>query len=34
MKKKWITKVELENIRSKVLQKEKDIEVNNNENTG
>ena len=30
----WITKLELENIRSKVLQEEKDIEVNNNDNTG
>ena len=33
-KNEWITKVELENIRKKVLQKEKDIEVNNNDNTG
>ena len=30
----WITKLELEKIRSKVLQKEKHIEVNNNDNTG
>ena len=29
---KWITKLELQNIRRKVLQK--DIEVNNNDNTG
>ena len=29
-----ITKLELENIKRKVLQKEKDIEVNNNDNTG
>ena len=29
----WITKQELENIRRNVLQKEKDIEVNNNDNT-
>ena len=29
----WITKLELENIRRKVLQKEKDIKVNNNDNT-
>ena len=33
-KNEWITKLELENIRRKLLQKEKDIEVNNNENTG
>ena len=33
-KNKWITKLELENIKQKVLQKEKDIEVNNNDNTG
>ena len=33
-KNEWITKLELENITSKVLQKEKDIEVNNNDNTG
>ena len=32
-KNEWITKLELENIRRKVLQKEKDIEVNNNDNT-
>ena len=31
---KWITKLELENIRKKVLQKERDIEINNNDNTG
>ena len=31
-KSKWITKLELEN-RRKVLQKEKDVEVNNNDNT-
>ena len=30
----WITKLGLENIRRKVLQKEKDVEVNNNDNTG
>ena len=30
----WITKLELENNRSKVLQEEKDIEVNSNDNTG
>ena len=33
-KNEWITKLELENIKRKVLQKEKDIEVNNNDNTG
>ena len=33
-KNEWITKLELENIRRKVLQKEKGIEVNNNDNTG
>ena len=33
-KNEWITKLELENIRRTVLQKEKDIEVNNNDNTG
>ena len=33
-KNEWITKLELENIRRKVLHKEKDIEVNNNDNTG
>ena len=32
-KNEWITKLELENNRRKVLQKEKDIEVNN-DNTG
>ena len=32
-KNEWITKLELENIRRKVLKKEKDIEVNNNDNT-
>ena len=32
-KNKWITKLELENIRRKVFKK-KDIEVNNNGNTG
>ena len=30
----WITKLELENNRSKVLQEEKDIEVNSNDDTG
>ena len=33
-KNECITKLELENICRKVLQKEKDIEVNNNDNTG
>ena len=33
-KNKWITKQELENIKRKVLQKEKHIEVNSNDNTG
>ena len=33
-KNEWITKLELENFRSKVLQKEKGIEVNNNDNAG
>ena len=33
-KNEWITKLELENIRRKALQNEKDIEVNNNDNTG
>ena len=33
-KNEWRTKLELENIRRKVLHKEKDIEVNNNGNTG
>ena len=33
-KNEWITKLELENISRKVLQKEKDIEVNNNDNAG
>ena len=33
-KNEWIKKLELENIRRKVLQKEKDIEVNNNVSTG
>ena len=33
-KNEWITKLELESISKKVLQKEKDIEVNNNDNTG
>ena len=33
-KNEWITKLELENIRMKVLQKEKDLEVNNNDKTG
>ena len=33
-KNKWITKLELESISRKVLQKEKDIEINNNDNTG
>ena len=30
----WITKLELQSFSRKVLQKEKDIEVNNNDNTG
>ena len=29
----WITKLELESISRKALQKEKDLEVNNNDNT-
>ena len=33
-KNEWITKLELENFKRKVLQKEKDIGVNNNDNTG
>ena len=33
-KKEWIPRLELENIRRKVLQEEKDINVNNNNNTG
>ena len=33
-KSEWIAKLELENIKRKVLQKEKDIEINNNGNTG
>ena len=33
-KNEWITKLELESISTKVLQKEKDVEVNNNDNTG
>ena len=33
-KNEWITKLELESICGKVLQKEKYIEVNNNDNTG
>ena len=33
-KNKWITKQEVENIKRKVLQKEKHIEVNSNDNTG
>ena len=33
-KNEWITKVELGNIRRKVLQKEKRTEVNNNDKTG
>ena len=33
-KNEWITKLELENIRRKVFQKEKGAEVNNNDNTG
>ena len=33
-KNEWITKLELGNIRKKVLQKEKGMEVNNNVNTG
>ena len=33
-KNEWITKLELENNRRKVLQKEKDMEINNNNNTG
>ena len=32
-KNQWIAKRELENIKRKVLQKEKDIEVNNSDNT-
>ena len=33
-KNEWITKLELENNGRKVFQKEKDIELNNNDNTG
>ena len=33
-KNEWITKLGLESISKKVLQKEKDIEVYNNDNTG
>ena len=33
-KNEWITKLKLKNIKRKVLQKGKDIEVNNNDNTG
>ena len=33
-KNEWITKLELENIRRKILQKEKDTDVKNNDNTG
>ena len=33
-KNEWITKLELENIRNKLLQKEKDEEVNNSDDTG
>ena len=33
-KNEWITKLELESISRKVLQKEKGIDVNNNNNTG
>ena len=33
-KNEWITKLELQNIRRKILQKEKDIDVKNNDNTG
>ena len=33
-KNKWIKKLELERISRKVLQKEKEIEVNNNDNNG
>ena len=33
-KNEWITKLELENIRRKILQQEKGIEVNDNDNTG
>ena len=33
-KNEWITKLELESTSRKVYQKEKDIEVNNNDNTG
>ena len=33
-KNEWITKLELENIRRKVIQKEKDMKVSNNNNTG
>ena len=33
-KNEWITKLELESINRKVVQKEKDTEVNNKDNTG
>ena len=33
-KNEWITKLELENIRRKAIQKEKDMKVSNNDNTG
>ena len=33
-KNEWITKLELENIRRKVLQTKKDTKVNNNDSTG
>ena len=33
-KNEWVTKLELENIRRKILQKEKDIDINNNDKTG
>ena len=33
-KNEWITKLELESISSQVLQKAKDIEIHNNDNTG
>ena len=33
-KNEWITKLKFENIRRKVFQREKDIQVNNSDNTG
>ena len=33
-KNEWVTKLELESIRRKLLRREKDIEVDNNDNTG